>query len=431
MAHLVNRPKGSTSRTPPATARRSSYNVSKSPAYLCNKSAPPRPTSAYQAPSSSSIASATPTGSAHGAPHLLLSKWALTPMRIAPSWGTAAKAYVPAGKLMVMSARATCQADAPIWMRCSCAAPCNKGWTLNGRDAWSKIPSRHPSPGPSTRDLRRAGSRMKGACEAVRSTAACSSSVRAVNPETTDRRSNSDAFVSDLSSIPGRGGARPNSWTFDASATDSATGTAHAQLDTCDPVVKNSAFFKWVPSVASVNNDASMGVPMKVAATVPLISLTFCITNDTKPCLARSDSAKGRGAPPSAILLTSCRAFLRSDVWAKGKLAKEPGRSNPVASLAPCDHKATAPSLRSPTTNNVILSNESTRAFSRCSLNRSVTSRKQTTHDNSTFHRPLNLWRATISTVRPPSTSTATVTVRCVGRPLDWTQRGTLLRRMP
>lgn len=256
---------------------------------------------------------------------------------------------------------------------------------------------------------------MKGACEAVRSTAACSSSVLAVNPETTDLRSNKEAFVSDLSSIPGSGGARPTSWTFDASATDSATGTAQAQLDTCEPVVRNSAFFRCVPSVANVNNDASMGVPIKVAATVPLISFTFCITNETKPCLARSDSANGLGAPPSAILRTSCNAFLRSDVWAKGRFARLPGRSNPVASLAPCDHKATAPSLRTPTTNNVILSNESTLAFSRCSLKRSVTSRRHTTHDNSTFHRPLNLWRATISTVRPPSTSTATVTVRCVG----------------
>merc|ERR550514_2583311 len=369
MAHLVNRPKGSTSRTPPATARRSSYNVSKSPAYLCNKSAPPRPTSAYQAPSSSSMALSTPTGSAHGAPRLLLSKWAPTPMRIAPSWGTAAKAYVPAGRLIVISARATCQADAPIWIRCSCAAPCTKGWTLNGRDAWSKIPSRHPSPGPNTRDLSRAGSRMKGACDAVRSTAACSSSVRAVNPETTDLRSNKDAFVSDLSSIPGSGGARPTSCTFDASATLSATGTAQAQLDTWDPVVRNSAFFKWVPSVASVNREASMGVPMNVAATVPLISFTFCITNDTKPCLALNDRANGLGAPPSAILRTSWSAFLRSDVWAKGRFAKEPGLSKPVASLAPWDHKATAPSRRTPTTNSVIRSSESTRAFSRCSLN--------------------------------------------------------------
>ena len=102
---------------------------------------------------------------------------------------------------------------------------------------------------------------MKGACEAVRSTAACSSSVRAVNPETTDLRSNKDAFVSELSSIPGSGGARPTSCTFDASATDSATGTAQAQLDTWDPVVRNSAFFRCVPSVANVNNDASIFQP--------------------------------------------------------------------------------------------------------------------------------------------------------------------------
>ena len=93
---------------------------------------------------------------------------------------------------------------------------------------------------------------MKGACEAVRSTAACSSSVLAVNPETTDRRSNSDAFVSDLSSIPGSGGALPTSCTFDASATLSATGTAQAPLDTCAPVVSNYPYFKWVPSVANV-----------------------------------------------------------------------------------------------------------------------------------------------------------------------------------
>mmetsp|Transcript_8782 Transcript_8782/g.25098 ORF Transcript_8782/g.25098 Transcript_8782/m.25098 type:complete len:305 (-) Transcript_8782:1888-2802(-) len=260
---------------------------------------------------------------------------------------------------------------------------------------------------------------MKGACEAVLSTAACSSSVLAVNPETTDLRSNRDAFISDLSSIPGSGGARPTSCTFDASATDSATdsatGTAQAQLDTCDPVVRNSAFFKCVPSVASVNREASMGVPMNVAATVPEMSFTFCITSDTKPCLARNDRANGLGAPPSAILRTSCRAFLRSDVWAKGRFASDPGLSKPVASLAPWDHKATAPSRRTPTTNSVIRSSDSTRAFSRCSLNLSVTSRRHTTHDNSTFHRPLNRWRATISTVRPPSTSTATVTVRCVG----------------